>query len=149
MEQARRVSQDQVRLDGADRPRVAAKSAKTGIEDTVRLALVSSREAPSSPDVKIAAAIDLVRRAATAVRAREDRAEQIEGHAEAFGRRAHDEMKTAQARAESAEARAQAAEKRADEAEDRLRDSEEWVMRLCAVLEEEFPEGLSAARASR
>lgn len=149
MEQARRMSQDQVRLDGVERPRVAPKAPKTGIEDAVRLALVSNREPPSSPDVKIAAAIDLVRRAATAVRAREDRAEQIEGHAEAFGRRAHDEMKTAQARAEAAEARAHAAEKRAEEADDRLRQSEEWVMRLCAVLEEEFPEGLSAARASR
>src|SRR3712207_2850133 len=97
MEQARKITPEQGRAD--ERPRLAAKLAKGG-EETVRLSLVSSREPPKTPEVKIAAAIELVRRAGTAVRAREDRAEQIENHAETFGRKAHDEMRAALARAE-------------------------------------------------
>lgn len=136
MEQARRITTDQDRE--AERPRLGTKPAKGG-EEAVRLSLVSSRETPKAAEVKIAAAIDLVRRAGTAVRAREDRAEQIENHAETFGRKAHDEMRSALARAEAAEARAAAAEKGREEAEDRLRDAEEWISRLCAVLEESSP----------
>lgn len=146
MEQARRITTDQDRE--AERPRLGTKPAKGG-EEAVRLSLVSSREAPKTAEVKIAAAIDLVRRAGTAVRAREDRAEQIENHAETFGRKAHDEMRSALARAEAAEARAAAAEKGREEAEDRLRDAEEWISRLCAVLEEEFPDALARGRPGR
>lgn len=142
MEQARKIPQDHGRESaGLDRPRPAdkPKSGMRGIEDALRLALVSTREPSSTPEIHIAAAIDLVRRAASNVRAREDRADQIEAHAEALGRRAHDEMKAAQARAETAETRALSAEQRAQHAENRLREAEEWVTRLCGVLEEEFP----------
>lgn len=140
MEQARKLLQEHGRGEGPapERPRTEKpKMAVRGIEDALRLALVPNRE--SAPEIHVAAAIDLVRRAASAVRAREDRADQIEAHAEALGRRAHDEMKAAQARAESAEARALAAEQRCQQFENRLREAEEWVTRLCGVLEEEFP----------
>lgn len=148
MEQARRIAADQGGPD-TERPRLGPKPVKGAAEESVRLSLVSSREAPKTAEVKIAAAIDLVRRAATAVRAREDRADQIENHAETFGRRAHDEMKAALARADAAESRAAGADKCTEDAEDRLREAEEWISRLCAVLEEEFPDALAGGRSSR
>jgi len=97
-----------------------------------------------APKRDLSSLIDVVHRAAEAMRFAEARAQDMEARAEALAQRATEELKAAEARIQAAEARARAAEARAQEAE-------EWLARVHdEIIEQLSPnraESLQSARA--
>ena len=91
---------------------------------------------PAMPDVS--SALDLVHRAASKMRANEDRARDREAQAEALAQRAQQALEAAEARVHAADARTRAAESRAQEADARAKEAEDYFRRLCEAIEEQF-----------
>jgi FKBP-type peptidyl-prolyl cis-trans isomerase len=84
-----------------------------------------------------ASALSVIRQAADAMSATEERAKEIEGRSRAMADRAVEELKNAERRihaaemaAKSAEAAARNAEARAREAEARAQEAEDWLLRF-------------------
>jgi chaperonin cofactor prefoldin len=103
-----------------------------------------------------AAALNMVRQAAEAFRAAEDRLSTTEARGEAIVQRAMKELKNLNARKEtlesrlrSAEVRAQLMEARLQENEERAKQAEEWLARLHEALYHDFAGNKPAPAASR
>ncbi len=103
-----------------------------------------------------AAALNMVRQAAEAFRAAEDRLHATEARGEAIVQRAMKELKNLNARKEtlesrlrSAEVRAQLMEARLQENEARAKQAEEWLARLHDALAHDFSRGRQAVPAGR
>jgi hypothetical protein len=94
------------------------------------------RRGPGKRDM--AAALDLVNRAADAISATEERARELEARTQALAQRATEELKTAEERIRAAEALALAAEVRAQEAEERAKEAEEWLARVHDLILDKF-----------
>jgi hypothetical protein len=86
--------------------------------------------------------LDLVRRAAQAMRAGAERVEQIEARAQAVTQRAAQELEDAQSKIEALEARLTVAEARAKNSAARAREAEGWLWRIDEAITQEIPESL-------
>lgn len=87
----------------------------------------------------IAAALELVQKAAGSIRDAEARVRDSEMRTQALLQRAAGELKSAEARADAAEALATASEARAREAQARAEEAENWLRQIFATISQELP----------
>jgi chromosome segregation ATPase len=140
-----------------DMRRPPADDRRNGISSGKVMRLPNARM-PEEGDVAArgAAALDMVRQAAEAFRAAEDRLHSTEARGEAIVQRAMKELKnlnarkqTLESRLRSAEVRAQLMEARLQENEARAKQAEEWLARLHDALYHDFTGKKVAPAAAR
>jgi hypothetical protein len=110
------------------------------MDNILRLGMSIKEQTNTSPSPAKrdwASALSVIRQAADAMSATEERAKEIESRSRAMADRAVEELKNAERRihaaemaAKSAEAAARSAEGRAREAEARAQEAEDWLMRF-------------------
>lgn len=149
MEPARRLRSDDEHefLPDAPKPRAESEQVSEGIEKVLRFAMppksadpgAASRPAGPMTAREFAAAIDLVREAAEAMKVSENRTREAEARNQALAQRASEELKAAEARIAAADARTRAAEARAQESEARAQESDSWLRQIFATISDELP----------
>lgn len=147
METARRLRDEDEALIEAPRTRVDAEKVSEGIEKVLRFAMPPRAGEPgpagrsSAPMTarEFAAAIDLVREAAEAMKVAENRTREAEARTQTVAQRAAEELKSAEARLQATEARVRTAEARAQDAEARAQEADSWLRQILSTISEELP----------
>lgn len=143
MEPARRLRSEDEHLD-APEPIKARDSEQVseGIEKVLRFAMPpkgGERAAAPMTAREFAAAIDLVREGAEAIKAADARTRDAETRTQTVAQRAAEELKAAEARIAAADARTRAAEARAQDAEARAQEADGWLRQIFSTISEELP----------